>query len=296
MPRPPLHQIKAFGKLIRYWRSHPLASRNLGGTIGRFMRWQIASRLLGAPVVWPWINGTKLVVETGMTGATMNIYCGLHEFADMAFVLHMLRPEDRFLDVGANVGSYTILAAGVVGAEVMCVEPVPTTHKKLLTNLAVNDLLAKVQAVQCGVGAKDGEFIDFIADRDTMNQVAPAGYAGKTIQVPIRTLDSLLSEFSAVLWKVDVEGFEEAVLAGAADALANPRLLAIEMEGDSPNINRIMSAAGFSKYVYDAFSRELKPLSGSQSVSHNWLWIRNLEEVQKRCKEAPLFDVLNVKF
>ena len=44
-----------------------------------------------------WIKGSKLIVRNGMTGATGNIYCGLHEFADMGFVLHLLRPGDLAL-------------------------------------------------------------------------------------------------------------------------------------------------------------------------------------------------------
>jgi hypothetical protein len=40
-----------------------------------------------------------------------NIYAGLHEFGDMAFVLHFLRAGDLFADVGANIGSYTVLAS-----------------------------------------------------------------------------------------------------------------------------------------------------------------------------------------
>ncbi len=59
-----------------------------------------------------------------MTGATGNIYAGLHEFDDMAFFLHLLRPEDMFADVGSNIGSYTILASGVVGAKSVAFEPV----------------------------------------------------------------------------------------------------------------------------------------------------------------------------
>lgn len=47
-----------------------------------------------------------------MTGATGNWYCGLQEYEDMSFVLHALRPGDLFVDVGANIGSYSILAAG----------------------------------------------------------------------------------------------------------------------------------------------------------------------------------------
>jgi hypothetical protein len=40
-----------------------------------------------------------------MTGATQNLYCELHEYNDMAFLLHFLREEDSFADVGANIGS-----------------------------------------------------------------------------------------------------------------------------------------------------------------------------------------------
>ena len=60
-----------------------------------------------------------------MTGATGNIYTGLHEFEDMMFLLHLLRPGDIFVDAGANIGSYTVLASAVVGAKSISFEPVP---------------------------------------------------------------------------------------------------------------------------------------------------------------------------
>lgn len=53
--------------LFRYWQCHPIARRDLPGTVLRFLRWQIGTRLLGMPVVFPWIGTTSLVVERGMT-------------------------------------------------------------------------------------------------------------------------------------------------------------------------------------------------------------------------------------
>lgn len=44
------------------------------------------------PVDSPWLGYTSLVIESGMTGATMNVYFGLHEATDMAFVLLVLCP------------------------------------------------------------------------------------------------------------------------------------------------------------------------------------------------------------
>ena len=55
-------------------------------------------------------------------GATGNLYVGLHEFEEMAFLLHFLRRGDLFADVDANVGSYTILAAVAVGTEAIAFE------------------------------------------------------------------------------------------------------------------------------------------------------------------------------
>ena len=67
--------------------------------------------------------------ETGLTG---NLYAGLHEFADMAFVMHALRPTDLFVDIGANAGSYTILACAVAKARGCAFEPLPSTYRRLV--------------------------------------------------------------------------------------------------------------------------------------------------------------------
>lgn len=77
----------------------------------RILRWQLGSRLLGSRVVVPFVDGSWLLVGTGMHGATGNVYVGLMEFEDMAFVLHLVCEGDEFLDVGANMGVYSILAA-----------------------------------------------------------------------------------------------------------------------------------------------------------------------------------------
>jgi hypothetical protein len=68
---------------------HPLSSNRPLSAYWRYARWQVESRLRNE-VVFEWIEGSRLVARNGMTGATGNIYCGLHEFADMAFLLHLL--------------------------------------------------------------------------------------------------------------------------------------------------------------------------------------------------------------
>src|SRR5690606_34268091 len=120
-----------------------------------------------------WIEGTQLLVRRRMTGATGNIYFGLHEFSEMAFLLHLLRKGDWFADVGANVGSYSVLAAGVCGAHVVAFEPDPGAFADLSANIEVNALAGKVDARQLAVGAAAGE-IAFSVGLDTMNHILAA--------------------------------------------------------------------------------------------------------------------------
>jgi hypothetical protein len=114
-------------RTLRHFLNHPLGRRNRLGTLMRILRWQIGSRALGTAVAVPFVDGTRLLIRAGMHGATGNVYVGLMEYEDMAFVLHLLRKDDAFLDVGANVGVYSILAAGR-GANVLAIEPVPATY------------------------------------------------------------------------------------------------------------------------------------------------------------------------
>src|SRR4051812_22416367 len=101
------------GYTLRFVTGHPLNRGHKARALGRFLRWQVASRIWDGPRVVPFAGAARLLVHRGMMGATGNVYCGLHEFEDMALVIHALRPEDMFFDVGANVGSYTVLAAAV---------------------------------------------------------------------------------------------------------------------------------------------------------------------------------------
>lgn len=99
---------------------HPLSSKHPLRALIRYADWQMRSRLKGE-IVFEWVAGSRLIVRRGMTGATGNIYCGLHEYRDMAFLLHLLRADDLFVDIGANIGSYTILASAVCGARAITI-------------------------------------------------------------------------------------------------------------------------------------------------------------------------------
>lgn len=276
-------------RLTRYAFIHPLTKRAPLQAAARMARWQLGSRLLGAPVVVPFAAGTTLVMERGMHGATGNLYYGLYEVDDMAFVAHALRDEDLFVDVGANIGSYTVLAAGVAGARTLACEPIPSTRTRLLRNVAVNHLEALVQVAAVAVSDREG-IVTMTSDRDTTNLVAADG----DLVVRATSLDTLLAGDVPAVMKIDVEGHEAAVLRGARQTLADERLLAlvVELSGpEEPAVRELLAKESFVAQRYDPFARTLT--TSDESNGHNFLFVRRraLAEVTERCRAAKPIDL-----
>jgi FkbM family methyltransferase len=277
-------------RVLRFVKGHPLTKDDVFPALGRFLFWQIQSRLF-AEVEWNWIESSKLVVRRGMTGATGNIYVGLHEFADMAFLLHFLRPSDLFVDVGANIGSYTILASSVVGSHVLAIEPDPITMGYLKRNISVNQVDQLVRTEEVAIGAGQGN-VQFTIGQDTTNQVSSdPGLATRSVK--LTSLDILLSKEEPVFIKLDVEGYEPQAFAGARETLGKASLLAIATEYDDPSIIDLLVQHDFKRVWYDPFKRDL--CLQEVGVQSNALFVRDLEACQARLKSAKPIRVLNRK-
>lgn len=211
------------------------------------------------------------MVRNGMTGATGNIYCGLHEFADMAFLLHLLRPNDLFIDVGSNIGSYTVLASAVCRARSISFEPDPNTMRSLSRNVHANKIGDLVTLHEAAVGAQNGT-VDFTSGHDTTNRVI-TGSSSTGRQVAVRRLDDILVGESPVLLKIDVEGYESEVIAGAMQTLKEPTLAAIIIETVDKHIEDTLKVAHFQRAFYDPMSRRLS-LAPNAEASQNHMFVR----------------------
>jgi len=274
--------------LANVFATHPLTREAPLSAWGRFASWQIRSRIQDEVIV-PWIAGQKLAVRRGMLGATGNIYLGLNEFADMMFPLHFLREGDLFLDIGANVGSYSVLAAGVCRARSWAFEPDPLTAGHLRRNIAINALEDRVVVHECALGPSSGE-VKFTIGLDTVNKVADDGAANARV-VQQRRLDDVVGAAEPLMIKMDVEGYEEDVLRGAQAVLAKPCLKVIELETVTPGIEAIMRENQFERFYYDPFRRALGS-SPNAYKAENTLFIRDRPFVEARLASAKTVDVL----
>ena len=289
--------FRSFFSLLKFVFAHPLNAHGRFSALVRVLRWQVVSRIAPGPVALPFVDDTFLWCKRGMTGATGNYYCGLHEPDEMAFVAHFLRPDDLFLDIGANVGSYTLLASSS-GAKVVAVEPVPSTFNHLQMNVLLNRFQSTVRLMNIGLADSVGE-LRFTNSLDTMNHVLADGELGPYVSVAVDTVDNVVGASVPTVIKIDVEGYETAVLAGATATLCNRNLQVVICETNgsgsrfgksNEDINDILLRCGFLACSYDAASRAISP---EISSGLNTIFIRNVAGASLRTKESRQLRLVN---
>lgn len=173
--------------------------------------------------------GGQIVVRRGQ-GAQHTVYARLPDYREMSFWLGTLHPGDLFVDVGANIGIYTLLIASR-GCDVIAVEPASEARRLLEVNLALNGLEAEI--VDAALGRTSGR-ATLTADLGSSNYVVPNGESGGITEpatpVTVTTLDDLLGDRTAAGVKIDVEGFELDVVLGGCRSLREQRVGILQLE------------------------------------------------------------------
>lgn len=283
-----------FGWVMR----HPLNRDRPFATLGRYLGWHLGSRMLGHPMVVPFVNDLRVVASTGAGSAVGVVHYGLEEYTDMAFCAHLLRPGDVFVDVGASIGTYTLLASGVAGADALAFEPVPDTARRLSDNVVLNRLDARVQIRRTAVGASAGS-ARMTTSLRAANHIAISD-RGSTVEVPVTTLDAELAGVHPTMLKIDVEGFEQEVLDGANTVLRRDSLVAVLLEDvglsaryrQGSGQHERMLALGFRSHLYCPEQRKLLDLQNLRNTDGgNTLYLRNLPFVNERLASAAKFNV-----
>ena len=282
--------------------NHPLnRGRRLRG-VGRFVAWQLRSNLTRGPHIVDFAGEARLSVRRKQTGATGNIYLGLHEFTEMAFAVHASRPGDLFVDVGANVGSYTILVAVISGADCLSIEPSPEAYAALLDNVLLNEIGDKVRTFNVVIGSESGQIATITTDYDSMNFVTDSTdpNIGGVARVPMRSLDDLFSEESPFLIKADIEGYEGEMLKGAGHILKRDQPLALILETNGSGarygyrdeeIALSLAEVGFHPHRYLPFERRIERLQ-AHNPAGNTIYINRPKLFSERVEEAAAFLVL----
>jgi len=198
----------------------------------------------------PDIEWTKTVRPIGPMRLRLRLNKGLWvrnplitERHQLGVIHSWIRPGDTVYDIGANIGYVLRFMVGICGAgRGFAFEPVPFNRALLEKNIKLGGLEQRVKVFPCAVGDRDGE-VEFTLDEytgatgriDSVREDGASwqdrwGIEARKVKVPLVSIDNLMArgEIAAPrMMKIDVEGAEEFVIAGARRTLEEhkPRLV-----------------------------------------------------------------------
>jgi FkbM family methyltransferase len=216
---------------------------------------------------------------------------GIWEPFETRLVLGLLAPGSVFLDVGANIGYFTLLAARAVGpgGRVFAFEPEPENFRLLQANLALNEVTGQVHAVMAGLSDADTDGRLYLSEDNLGDhQLHPADTSRGNVPVSLLHGSDYLcgraGRFDVV--KVDVQGAEYAVMAGLLPLLqAQGDPLHILLELSPAALRRaghggrklidMLAGLGHPFWIVDHLQHRLAPTSADELSR----WCDNVEAV-----------------
>lgn len=236
-----------------------------------------------------------------------SLYKGDFEYQEVQFLNSFLKPDDVFVDIGANIGYFSIIASKRVApnGKVYSFEPTDKTYKRLQESLKLNHC-NNVQTYQIALSDKceQREFTvsndGFDAYNSLGNPSQGANFSKNVVQT--QTFDFFQKENNIpfpTLIKIDVEGWEIPVIKGMKETLEkeNAPFLIVEFTEDNAQLSGFTCADlydlilsfGYSLYKYNWVRNELVKQENKDYYSYtNLVAIKNITEAKKRLKNVSI--------
>lgn len=184
-------------------------------------------------------GGSRIACDLSVPYEAM-VWLGQEEDRDLQVARRLLRPGSTFVDCGANIGLWSLIASPVVGAtgRVFAFEPNPATSDKLVENVSANSL-DNITVVRAAVGAHSGR-APFRCEPSHNISALCQQTSTDTILVPVVTLDEYLGDQPVHAIKIDVEGYELGVIQGASKIIERPGIwLCVEFNTIASQVSRL---------------------------------------------------------
>jgi len=216
-------------------------------------------RLIGAFPFEQRISESRIIARDGRCGVSALINNqGMYDWNNMHLLKYLLNDGGTFFDVGANIGSYTLVAAEQREAYVHAFEPHPTTYEFLCDNVRLNHM-RNVTTHCLAASDEDGALNLTNEAGSSTNRVQRR--SSETIQVPCIKLSSFCSQHGLKpdYLKIDVEGFEYEVLAGLGTDLVFVKVAIIEISSRAGAVCALLNQHGLQgPYTYDVDSNAFR--------------------------------------
>jgi FkbM family methyltransferase len=191
--------------------------------------------LRGKEVILRKVHGRKMFLNIRRPGIAHELAIwGEREILETQVFKNVVEKGMTVVDLGANVGYYTLMAASLVGdvGKVYAIEPLPANYASLTENVKIN-ALRNVETYQMAISSRKGKASFFLGAADNLGTLMDyTEYAGKTsenIEVQTTTLDDFLASRGPIdFLRMDIEGSECEVFDGMSKTFKQetpPRIL-----------------------------------------------------------------------
>lgn len=184
-------------------------------------------------------RGLRVRLPASSEQSWVAAFTGAYDEKQVSLLVSHLRPGTVALDIGASLGLYTVqLAQGArtVGAKVIAIEPIPANAAIIRTNIELNGLGASARVVEVALGIEAGS-VAMVVERGglgnatvstgvphgEMDRHSSHGNLGPEVTIAVTPLDALPLEEAVSVVKIDAEGYEMDILAGAEAFFARHR-------------------------------------------------------------------------
>lgn len=256
-----IDKLNSFFSILK----HPMNRKHKLNAAGRILWWKINQLFFHLPAVVTFnSNKMQFICPPTSSYGSLVVYCNLPEYPEMKFLEKILKSNSVFIDVGANIGVYTILAAAKIKkGKIYSFEPIPSVLDILYQNIQINNMHDKVKVLEKVVSDNTGEESFVIQDISEYSHIA-SNQTSKSVLIPSVKLDDFCRsekiDFIDVV-KIDVEGEELKVLRGLENYLKSGKVGVLIVEFNS---NQVVDYLKKFKYTVFKINEKL-----------------NLEEIKK---------------
>ncbi|PWS26390.1 hypothetical protein DHW03_16550 [Pedobacter yonginense] len=264
----------------------------------RFVGWKTI-RLLGLNQVKYSLWGDRKILLDGRSFHSMWLmYNYIVDWEEFNLIQDYLKPADTVLDIGTNMGYYTVWISKFIGekGEIHCFEPDASNFDKLKRNIQLNHLEKIARLNNTALSNMEG-LVSFTQGLDGRNHIN-LNNSTQSIPVKAKKLDDYARENNIQhisYAKIDVEGFEFSVLQGAEQLLNEKRIdilqleINITLENSNHDVHDILELLRQHDYrlcAYHVDRKSLHPISYTAN-RENYFAVHNLDFVNQRLSSNP---------
>ena len=283
-------------KTLKYIWNHPNCKNQKVKRTAKFLGWQLYKRIVKKPIEIEIIPEIKIRCYPNGYSAASVLYCGLYDYHEMNFLRRYLRSEDSFLDIGANVGVYSLLAASKIETgTIYSFEALPKNYDRLQENIRLNKFKS-IESYSTAISNTEGSILLDLAEGDSMPFINLNASSDKSIIVPTNTLDNVLKGRALenlTLAKIDIEGAELLAFKGAISLLEKqlPYVWILELNNTinhfghtEDDVVSLLHNFGYELYSYNAEKNTLETITPKQKQGNNVLAVASnrLDFVKER--------------